>query len=457
VDAVKTKEQLRKEREREINKAKYERRKIREKARKEEERRKREEEARLGIQMSVITNGRDAASSPLGERYGLGVSSSPVVDSTSPNRTTMSTGQLYTLSRFTPPVQYPNANPMPSLASHYPPSSNQNTPAVQYTTYPHPQQRSPQLQNAPPVHYQHTPQSSQYPLHPQTSQGQVPRQPPQYPPLRPAASVQPYWSPYTTSSTLPNGQSFNTRPHSAPYSNGVNPSQPRTVPIKPSPNTQYRPPQQTGYHQPSLLQQQPQQRYPAQSPAIQPRPPKSPEIQRAQPINSGLSKDSREIERPIHAPRQESEWTVPSYGQSNSLQGYQNQAVTDYQSRSPHQERNNSISKSPPTQQKSISPLMSAPPRVSSQPSPSSQQGYQQSNSVSPHQPVTENGLSYFAVNRPTPSLANVSDSTLKSGDTAIAKDMPPNVNDVVNEDQGQEGKDSVKENERTKMSFLLN
>jgi hypothetical protein len=70
---------------------------------------------------------------------------------------------------------------------------------------------------------------------------------------------------------------------------------------------------------------------------------------------------------------------------------------------------------------------------------------------------VIENGLSYFSGNRPTPSLANVSDSTPKSGETAIAKDMPAKVNGIVNENQDQEGKDSVKENERTKMSFLLN
>lgn len=164
-----------------------------------------------------------------------------------------------------------------------------------------------------------------------------------------------------------------------------------------------------------------------------------------------------EFETPIHVPPQESGWTVPSYSQSNSLQGYQNQAATDYQSRSPHQERSNSISKSPPTQQKSMSPLVSAPPRVSPHPSPSSQQGYQLSNSLSPHQSVAENGSAYFAVNRPTLSSANVSDSTLKSEETAIAKDTPTKVNGVVNESQGQEGKDSVKENERTKMSFLLN
>src|SRR5208282_2554852 len=101
----------------------------------EEERRKREEEQRLGIQSSA---GGQPASSPSGEIRVLGISSSPVPASSSPERAPMSTGQIYPLPRFTPPSQYSNANPMHSQAAQQSPPSNQNivpSPPIQFSQY----------------------------------------------------------------------------------------------------------------------------------------------------------------------------------------------------------------------------------------------------------------------------------------------------------------------------------
>jgi hypothetical protein len=132
VEAVKSKEQLRKERERELNRAKYARRKEREKARKEEERKRREEEQRLGL-----ANGQ-LGSSPMGEIHVVGLSSSPAPPSSSPDRAPMTTGQMYTLPQYPPPNQYSNVamSYSPQQATHL----NQNTirsPPSQYQQYQH--------------------------------------------------------------------------------------------------------------------------------------------------------------------------------------------------------------------------------------------------------------------------------------------------------------------------------
>ena len=450
LEGVKTKDQLRKEREREVNRAKYLRRKIREKAKKEEERRKREEEQRLGIQSSA---GGQPTSSPSGEIRVLGISSSPVPASSSPERAPITTGQIYTLP------EYLNPNPNPS---HVAEQNVTHSPPTQFPEYPN----LPQPQNIPQPHYQQPQQPAQRPQYssqPQPlrqppylppSQDQPPRQTQHYQPLRPSA-VPAYWSPYTTSSNLPNGQSFpSSRPYSAPYSNGVN-IQPRSVAIKPSPTQGYRPPQYDGYPMP--LSQQPERRPPSQSPAIQPRPSKTPEIQRppsqAPVQNSPNLSREREFATKTDLPRQDSGWGVPNEI-SVSLQNHPSQTAKEDNSQLQYRENNNSW-KSPPSQRNSLSPLLSQP---SSQKPPSAQQGYQHSN-PQPTQQIfkNENGSALSPVNRIAPASANISDNTNQADDKTGPKEHTPIVNGVVLDKGHEENTEIANENERTKMAFLLN
>ena len=310
-DGAKTKEQLRKERERELNRAKYARRKEREKARKEEQR-KREEEQRLGL-----SNGQ-VAGSPKGEIYVLGTSSSPAPLSSSPDRTPITIGKLSPLPQYHPPNQYSNATMShPQQQGPQPSQNSIPSPQIRYVQH---QQGAIPTPNFSFTHSNQPTPSQQQTGDPHLSQTQPPQQSPQYQPVRPP--IQPYWSPYTTSPTLPNGQTFtNSRPHSAPYANGFVPpvAQVRTIASKPSSNTQYQP--QSGGYAPQIQQQTAQ--YPttrappstpshlssskspelqrsalprtqpnayssqqhaqhlSQSPAIQPRPSKSPENQRS--------------------------------------------------------------------------------------------------------------------------------------------------------------------------------
>ena len=378
----------------------------------------------------------------------------------------MTSGQIYSLSQFTSPSQYLSANPNPP---HVGQPSNQNvvrSPPTQFPQYPN----SLQPQNLLQPHYQQPPQLSQYssssqpqplrqPPYLSPSQDQPPRQPRQYQPLRPAAAAVPaYWSPYTTSPTLPNGQSFsNSHPYSVPYSNGVN-TQSRSVAIKPTPNHVYRPPQHGGY--PIPTSQQPDPRPSSQSPAIQPRPLKSPEIQRppsqAPLQNSPNLSHERKLAKKTDPPRQDSGRDVPSTEHPNertsTLPNLPSKTVKENNSQPQYRENNNSW-KSPPSQRNSLPPLIPQPP---SHQSPSGQQGYQHS-SPQPQQQIfnNENSSALSPVNRLAPASADVLDNANELGDKTAPKDNTTIVNGIIGDnDQGSE---MAKENERIKMAFLLN
>lgn len=270
-EAVKSKEQLRKEREREINRAKYERRKLREKARKEQERRKREEELQLGMQSSP------GIPDSLGNEIRvLGVPHSPRPTPERPEHTSRQPGQAYTFPDHVPSIQYVNSVKTPSSPYNNPiyvdPQNQTTLRSPQIPTHPAPRYRPSQSQDQTlsPLQYQQSPRLHQPYLTP--SQHQSPRQ---YLPVRPA--IQPYWSPYTTSSSLPNGKTFATsRPQSAPHTNGVAP-QPRPIAMKPAPNNHYQPPLPTRISSPPQQQGQPRL---SQPPATRLSLPKSPELQR---------------------------------------------------------------------------------------------------------------------------------------------------------------------------------
>lgn len=519
-EAVKSKEQMRKERERELNRAKYARRKEREKARKEEERRKREEEQRLGL-----ANG-ELASSPMGELHGLGVSSSPVPASSSPDRAPMTTGQLYTLPTY-PPAKQNSPLEMPYSHQQQVPYFNQNSiqsPAGQYQQHQHGAISTPNTTFAPAN--QQTPVAHQQVDRSGMSQGQPPRQSSQYPPVRPA--IQPYWSPYTTSPTLPNGQTFpETRPHSAPYMNGFLSSTPRArnIASKPPANTQYDP-YSGGYPPHSPQQQLPQEQQPSrpslpttsqsthlkspelqrqalpttqnnsyskqqqaqrlsQAPAIQPRPSKSPDTQRP------LLPNSENLQQAMYA--------------SQSGQGYPHhpsnlQAIQPRPSKSPEHIRSSPpqatyasefgqtyqkplpVMPSPPSQ-RIPSPIQSknivVPQSSQSQPKPPSStalapatQSHEHTQRHSIHegpiaqaqQPLT----SPLPTNRPENQneLGPGPEKQMLANTPNIAVQMPSANMDgnntgagsgVLEDDSEKDQVTLAKENERTKMAFLLN
>lgn len=520
MEGGKTKEQLRKERERELNKAKYARRKEREKARKEEERRKRDEEQRLGLQ-----NG-ELASSPMGEVHVLGVSSSPLPPSSSPDRAPMTTGQLYALPTHPPPNQHSTfgMSYSPQQVAHFNLNSNQSH-ASQYQ-----QQQDPQGSISTP-NTTFLPSTQQTPAQqesdrPPMSQLQPPRQSPQYPPVRPA--IQPYWSPYTTSPTLPNGQTFpDSRPHSAPYTNGFVSSTPqaRIIASKPPANTQYgahsggypaQPPQQQPPQYPpprpspatssqlphtkspelqrpalpptqnnSYSKQQQGQRI-SQAPAIQPRPSKSPEIQRTSIPNSQITQPTMYPSRPGQAypqypsnlpaiqPRPskspEHQRSSPPHTMhpSESGQTYQKPlpampSPPSQRIASPVHPRNVAVPQNPQSQSKLLSPTAPAPAAKTD--GLTQQQNAQQI-------PVAQNPKSL-----PSPSPQNrtenqnglaapIPEKQSLAGTTNVEAQTAPGMvdgTDAGNGSRGLEdnrGKDAntlPKESERTKMSFLLN
>ena len=208
--------------------------------------------------------------------------------------------------------------------------------------------------------------------------------------------------------------------------------------------------------------QQPEQpRSSTQTPAIQPRPSKSPEIQRplsqAPVQNSASISHPPEFERKADPPRQDSGWSVPSTQhpseQSTSSQNYQNQTVKE--KHSPPQFRGNNNSWKPlVSQQNSLSPPLSQPPPH--QPS-LVQQGYQHLNPRPPQQIFkNENGSALSPVNRLAPAPASVPDNANQADDKTASKDNTIIVNGVVG-DQDQGTAEMAKENERTKMAFLLN
>lgn len=334
-EAVKTKEQLRKEKERAANRAKYERRKARDKARKEEERRKREEEARLGI--TTLPDG-TVIHNPIVNGPMPGFASSSPAGSISPeSRIPTSAMPMAQAARYHPPQgnlpstgpPYQNApmRPLPHPQFiHYPyPASVQHQPTPQQASKNQPPPPQPQqfhTPNGPPPQasrppYTHIPY--QPPQH--VAAGQ-PQRPAPFPPVRPP--VAPYWSTYTTSPNLPNGHHFPQNPpqhlpqhpsQSSPYANGAPSTAPasRNIAIKPAPppirptppttnisptppSIQPSPSPAQPHQSPPQLSNSPQQRASQTPAAIQPRPPKSPELQRKS-LQSGMS-----INQPL-APR----------------------------------------------------------------------------------------------------------------------------------------------------------
>ena len=315
-EAVMTKEQLRKEKERAANRAKYERRKAREKARKEEERRQREEDQRLGI--TRLPDG-TVIQTPIADRPPTGVdSSSPATPMSPDDRIQTSTMPMAAAAPYPHAQQMPrpipanavSANPSPyggtSVHSGTPPyylpyggqmhaRSPPKQPLPNQPVSP-PQYSGPlQAQNPPPPQiprpqYPHMPYQTQQHFPQPQAQRSMPHAPVQ-------SGVPPYWSPYTTSPNLPGGQRFQSNPpppspqQSPQYTNGTStPSTgPRHIAIKPSPNHPFRP-NPPGAPTSSASQTQytpplpPPQARSSQSPAaIQPRPSKSPELVRKSP------------------------------------------------------------------------------------------------------------------------------------------------------------------------------
>lgn len=457
-DAVKTKEQLRKEKEREANKAKYERRKIREKARKEEERRKREEEQRLGI---YPTTAGPEASSPMAEiRVRQGLSSSPAQGFSSPDsRAPGSTGQMYSIPRYMPnsartpppypnaapgPSQYPNNSTQPNPIPQYMPSATQNSSSSPYSSNVPP--RPPQYQNQnhpthpPPPNYQNFPY--QHLQHLPPSQPQPPRHSPQFQSVRPA--VQPYWSPYTTSSNLPNGQQFsNNRLQASPYANGSSGSapQPRNIAIKPAPNPRSQ--QVGGGYSPTGLQQ-----HPSQSPSLQQRPSKSPEIARIStlpgqgqtPQYSAHPQQSYQNQQYTQATPVQSQRNV----QAPSIPAPQNQRVT-----SPVQHKTIPVPQAAGSQKEPVLP-----------PTNQQQRGAVQPSITKPIPPQTaepwkenQNGLAKPEA-APVAAANDVKDKETVIDSSAMSVEKSQATNGVT---EGDPSADSANDAERTKMSFLLN
>ena len=450
-EAAKSKEErdrAKKEHEREINRAKYERRKIREKAKKEEERKKREEEARLAMQNAPVTAA-TLMPAPSGEPR---VSGDPEASAAVPavDRGPMSTGQMYTTPRHTPPSKYPAPNTSPPTPYTQHAIPNQNTVPTQYphTLAAHPSQHRPmppaQPNMPPPGHYQ--PPSP----HPQPVQQPKPSQ---YQPLRPA--VTPYFSQYTTGPTLPTGHVLpEIRPAAAPYSNGISPltSQTRGPPPKLAPLPQYRPllPQRI-YPAPQKYQPPPRQPQLLTSPELKRSPPLSPRTPQPPPAVQPRSSMSLEIHRSPLSPQGE-----PPFQTANSLSNHQIQPKTApeielaKQSNSP-KNFGNTI--------RAIQPDIgfTSPTKLSFVKEPPSQLTFneQQGLARSPMQPAatTENGSNAFnTVPRILPSAETVNCPEK-------VENRPPSsvVVNGVKEGKDQESSDVTKESERTKMSFLLN
>jgi PHD-finger len=228
-EAVKTKEQLKKEREREINRAKYERRKIREKAKKEEEKRRREEELKIAGRApgSPSTQIRNSGLPSIARSVGSG--GLPPFPSNN---------LLYSIPSHFPPTPLPTSSTGSSHLGSYPisphqsptsPSSSPYSNPTRQTTGPHPlhnnglalaSERHPPVQLSPSL-----PQRQPFPPKPSATNSSS-----HYQPVRPA--IQPYWSPYTTGSTLPNGQTFHSP--AVPYLKDGSPSNPaRNLAAKP--------------------------------------------------------------------------------------------------------------------------------------------------------------------------------------------------------------------------------
>ena len=461
-DAVKSKDQIRKEREREANKAKYERRKLREKAKKEEERRKREEEQRTGI----INNGQGFGAST-GEIRVAGAASSPIQGTGSSDpRTSASDGLLYGVSRFSPsstttspylqhgtptPGQYPSTHhpgapsqynpshniPMQNAPNHYsssPPQSVQQRPIQvqgnypqqtpynqsmaqhvhprpqqfyqhpppQFYSYPPPQQQSSQTL---PPHQQpapqklQSPQLQQAPQHPAQQPLQHPPQP-QYQPLRPA--IQPYWSPFTTSSSLPNGQQFPTS-NRPPQSNSNTP-QTQQRSIKPAPSNQSRPLQIAAYPGSQMARLQPNVQ-----PNIQPKESsKSPELERVKDVLGTYPPAPEGLPTPMN-----------SFSTGSQV------------------EANETVPKLPPPLPQSEKPVLGH-----------AVQGNQPANGQ-PRKPQEqkENQIESTKVASPV-RHSNEDAPTVRVGNIQV---MNGEQTDVVDPDE------ALKETERTKMAFLLN
>jgi hypothetical protein len=163
-----------------------------------------------------------------------------------------------------------------------------------------------------------------------------------------------------------------------------------------------------------------------------------------------LSRDERELKK-HDVPRQESvkEDFRTNHPSSMSSAGHQNQMMKD------HSQQNNSVSKSPGSQQSSLASAISQPQIFSP---PQSSFGQQQLKSQSPLQQYSknENGSAYSPMNRVNSVITNSSETANQFGDKAVPKNTTPALNGVVR-DKAQEGNELAKENERTKMSFLLN
>ena len=427
-EAIKTKEQLRKEREREINRAKYERRKAREKAKKEEERRKREEEERLGI-VSTTPNGQ-MTESPSGE---IRVQPHRPLLLDSPLQPPITSTQPYTTPPYPAHLSYPAPRPLsypaqpPSMAHSS--SLPQNGNNVSIGQYPESSQRP-----IPPFHHTLPPtpypdRSPQPSLHSYASQQVSQNQSPQSQQIRPP--IAPYWSLHTTNQPALNGHSFSpAHSHSPPYSNGVTSLQSQTTNIATSPpqNLQNNVSGQSNNLPPPIVQQH----RPPQAP-IQPRPSRSPEIKQ-----------------------------LPSHGHSYPRQVWSpapnEMAPSGQRVPAPIQPRPASLSQSP------VAPLvLSNRSQVGAQPTPTSSHLPNQpslpSVRVAEPQQSAESGERVEEKALDTVLKAGLVETLDKKGsDTTQQSSLILNgaVNDVVEQDGGGTGK-LAKENQRTKMSFLLN
>jgi hypothetical protein len=121
------------------------------------------------------------------------------------------------------------------------------------------------------------------------------------------------------------------------------------------------------------------------------------------------------------------------------LQGHQNQIP---QPRPSQLERNDSIPQSPATQQK----VVSRHPRILPQPPPVNQQIYHQQ----PNHSVNQNGSMQSTMNWRTP------ENVPQNSETVPGENVP-RMNGIVEGDTVPATNESATENERTKMSFLLN
>jgi hypothetical protein len=426
VDAAKDKEEQRKERERELNRAKYERRKLREKARKEEERRRQEEEQRkvstVAPPLHPSSEIRDLVpnSSPIPSTLAIIPQSLPPVA----NSITASplNPRPQHLHPIIPPVSHPpsHRNYMPPIAAK-PVSSTSNQTSVSRFI---PRPPAPQKIGSPPIDHRTQVHTSPYPPH---------TQPPSYTSVRPASHVEPYWSPYTTNSTLPNGQSFvNGRTHHPVHTNGTTPSTatPRNIAIRPANNHSL----QSGTSHHSGPVQQPQL---GQGPVIHPRSFKSPEVQRsslpgASYSSSGIYNNPKQVSL---APISSNGHVLPTLQPSNNF-------VRDESGGLPHIR---AVSGTPNAEH--VSTLARQP--IS-----------QQANPVFQPQQIPQlnlNGSTYQSQQRTLPSLTT--EIPMQGSGLGGKEDENGHLtNGVITENVANKSEHGiVNENERTKMSFLLN